>query len=67
MRKVTINSEEIMEMTREYLKEKGFDLTNGELTMSVATDGSKITHYEIIATLPHEKPDLKVINGKMPM
>jgi len=65
MRKVTINSEEIMEMAREYLREKGFDLTNGELVMSVATDGKKITHYKIIATLPYERPDLKVINGKL--
>ena len=65
MRKVTINSEKIMEMAREYLREKGFDLTNGQLVISVATDGSKITHYEIVATLPNERPNLRVINGKL--
>ena len=65
MRKVTINSEEIMAMAREYLREKGFDLTNGTLTISVEVLDGNIKHYEIVANLPHERPDLKVINGKL--
>lgn len=65
MRKVIISSEKIMAMTREYLRESGFDLTNGNMLFTAKHSGDKIIHYEIVAILPNEKPDLKLINGKL--
>ena len=66
MRKVTISSEKVGALVREYLREKGLDLTNGILTISVDQDGyGGIKKWELVAELPHEKPNLRVINGKM--
>ena len=66
MRKITISSEELGAIMREYLREKGLDLTNGVLTLSVNLDGhGGIKKWELIAELPHERPNLKVINGKL--
>lgn len=65
MRKLTISSEEIMSTAREYLRERGFDLTNSTLMLKIEYSGTKITNYEIEAVLPNEKPNLRVINGKL--
>jgi len=66
MRKVTVSSEEVGSIIREYLRKKGLNLTNAILTISVDPDGrGGIKKWELITELPHERPDLKVINGKM--
>lgn len=66
MRKVTISSEEVGAIMREYLREEGLDITNGILTMTADLGGPDgIKKWELVATLPNERPDLKVINGKL--
>ena len=66
MRKVTISSEKVGAIMREYLREEGLDITNGVLEIHVDLGGPDgIKNWKLIAILPHEKPNLRVINGKM--